>query len=977
MRLLFSFFLTIVFFQANAQKQQWVDSVFNSLSNDERIAQLLVIRTSSQDAKGNPIMFDSLSNDWVSRYNVGAVCLFQGTPLQQATLLNSIQQKAKTPIMVTVDGEWGLGMRFAGVKNFPYQLTMGALPDAALVYKVGAAIAEQCRRMNIHVNYAPVVDINNNPANPVIGVRSFGEDKYKVALMGTRIMQGMQDNGVMACAKHFPGHGDVSVDSHYDLPVINKSMAELTALELYPFKTLFAQGVGSVMVAHLSIPVIDSTPNKPTSISYNNITNLMRNELGYKGLTFTDALEMKGVAKFYPSGEAAVQSIIAGNDMLCLPADVVTTLAAVNKAIADGRLNWESIYQKCKRVLEAKYDYVKGKTGKVSSENIVADLNRNVDVLRKEVAMNAITVVRGSAKEKPWKAGEKVAYILVGNVPNVEIAKLMRKKSAAVFFMPLKNATAKTADSILAKVKAGKFARTIVGVHDIRRSPAGNFGMHDTAISFVNTISAIGKNNTLMVFGNPYALAFFEQSTYKNIVACYEDDSVFQQAGYEWVMGKYAAKGKLPVTVNGWKYGTGSTVSVAFPVAKPEMVGMNSSILKAIDTVASEAIAQGAAPGCVVTVLRHGKLAFQQAYGFTNYEKEFPADAGTVYDLASVTKISATTVSVMKLVEEGKLDVKKKASDYLPWLKGGDKENITIENLLLHQAGLVSWIPFYKEVTNASTGKADPDIFSPAKSGSFSVDVTDGLFMRHDWVDTMYSRIYTSPVVTKELKYVYSDNDFILLGKVVESISGLPLEQYVKKNFYEPLGMQSTGFKPYEHFANSNIAPTEKEKIFRQSLVWGYVHDPGAAMFGNVAGHAGLFSNATDLAVLYQMILNGGTFGGKRFLKKETIDWFTAYQTPISRRGLGFDKPEKNNATRPAKSTYPAQYVSGKTFGHTGFTGTCVWVDPEYDLVYIFLSNRVNPEGGDNRKLLDLNIRSRIHDIVYESLEKNKETLSN
>lgn len=972
MRILFSFLLTLVLFQASAQKQQWVDSVFQSLTNDERIAQLLVIRTSSQDAKGNPIMFDSLSNDWVSRYNVGAVCLFQGTPLQQATLLNSIQQKAKTPIMVTVDGEWGLGMRFAGVKSFPYQLTMGALPDAALVYKVGAAIAEQCRRMNIHVNYAPVVDINNNPANPVIGVRSFGEDKYKVALMGTRMMLGMQDNGVMACAKHFPGHGDVSVDSHYDLPVINKSMAELTALELYPFKTLFAQGVGSVMVAHLSIPVIDSTPNKPTSISYNNITNLMRNELGYKGLTFTDALEMKGVAKFYPSGEAAVQSIIAGNDMLCLPGDVATTLAAVSKAIADGRINWESIYQKCKRVLEAKYDYVKGKTGVVSSENILSDLNKRVDVLRKEVAVNAITVVKGNAKERPLKAGEKLAYVLVGNVSNTEIAKLMRQQKATVFFMPIKNASAATADSIAAKLKAGKFTKMIVGVHDIRRSPAGNFGMHDTAIAFVNAIAAIGKNNTLMLFGNPYALAFFEQSTYKNIVACYEDDSVFQRAGYEWAMGKYAAKGKLPVTVNGWKYGTGSVAAQSFSTVAPETVGMNSQILQAIDTVAAEAISKGAAPGCVVTVLRHGKLAFQQSYGFTNYEKEFAADAGTVYDLASVTKISATTVSVMKLVEEGKLDVKKKVSDYLPWLKGGDKENITIENLLLHQAGLVAWIPFYKEVTNASSGKADPSIFSNTKSESFSVDVTDGMFMRRDWMDTMYQRIYTSAVATKELKYVYSDNDFILLGKVIESISGLPLEQYVKKHFYDPLNMSSTGFKPYEHFANSLVAPTEKEKIFRQSLVWGYVHDPGAAMFGNVAGHAGLFSNATDLAVLYQMFLNGGTFGGKRYLKKETIDWFTTYQTPISRRGLGFDKPEKNNAIRTVKTSYPAQYVSSKTYGHTGFTGTCVWVDPVYDLVYIFLSNRVNPEGGDNRKLLDLNIRSRIQDIVYESLEENK-----
>jgi beta-glucosidase-like glycosyl hydrolase/CubicO group peptidase (beta-lactamase class C family) len=951
-----------------AQKQVWVDSVFQSLSNEERIAQLMVIRTSSMDAKGNPIMFDSLANDWVSRYNVGAVCLFQGTPLQQAALLNNIQAKAKTPIMVTVDGEWGLGMRFAGVKNFPYQLTMGALPDATLVYIVGQAIAEQCRRMNIHVNYAPVVDINNNPANPVIGVRSFGEDKYKVALMGTRIMQGMQEHGIMACAKHFPGHGDVSVDSHYDLPVINKNLDQLQGLELYPFKEVFAKGIGSVMVAHLSIPAIDTTPNKPTSISYNNITNLMRNQLGYKGLIFTDALEMKGVAKFYPSGEAAVQSIMAGNDMLCLPGDVPTTIDAIKIAIAEGRLTWEQVNDKCKRVLEAKYDYVAGHTSAVRTNNILADLNSKVDGLRKEVATNAITVVRGSAQSKPFNPKEKTAYVLVGNADTIAMARMLKKQKMPIYFLQLKNTTAKSADSLAALIGKGKYARIVVGVHDLRRSPAGNFGMNDTTVAFINQMGKVAKQNTLMVFGNPYALANFEQSAYQGIVAAYEDDSVFHAAAYEWLKGKYAAKGTLPVTVGGWKYGTGSTASAVFPSANPEQLGMKSEVLQAIDTVATEAIANGATPGCVVTVLRKGQLVFQKAYGYLNYEKEIPMNAATIFDLASVTKISATTVAVMKLVEEGKLDVKSTIATYLPWLKGSDKENLTVENLLLHQAGLVAWIPFFKEVTDAATGKVSPTLFAPYKQSPFDVDVTDALFMRHDWMDTMYSRIKTSNVVTNELKYVYSDNDFILLGKIVEAISGQSLPEYVGRQFYQPLGMSTTGFRPFEKFPNSSIAPTEEEKMFRRQLVWGYVHDPGAAMFNNVAGHAGLFSNATDLAKLYQMLLNGGEFNGKRYLKKETIDWFTSYQTPISRRGLGFDKPEKNNAQREAKAAYPAQHVSAGTYGHTGFTGTCVWVDPKQELVYIFLSNRVNPQGGDNRKLLDLSIRGRIQDIVYESL---------
>lgn len=694
----------------------------------------------------------------------------------------------------------------------------------------------------------------------------------------------------------------------------------------------------------------------------------MRNELGYNGLTFTDALEMKGVAKYFPSGEAAVQSIIAGNDMLCLPADVPKTIAAIQKAIGEGRLTWEQVYHKCKRVLEAKYDYVVGKTAAVNENNLLNDLNAQVDVLRKEVATQAITVVRGNATYAKPKTGSKTAYILVGNMANIPMAKLMKGQQHQVFFMPLKNGTAATADSLLKKINAFKPTNIIVGLHDVRRQPANNFSMGEAAVSLVKTLGN-RKGSSLLLFGNPYAMAQFDSTNYENLVACYEDDSVFQSVAASWLKGQFAASGTLPVTVGNWKFGTGASATKAFAAVAPEAVGMSSDTLRQIDAIAAEAIAAGAAPGCVVTVLRKGKLVFQKAYGHLDAAQTLPMQTSTIFDLASVTKTSATTVAVMKLVEDGKIELKKPASEYLPWLKGGDKEKLTVENLLLHQAGLVSWIPFYKEVTEAATGKASPAVFTPFKQPSFSVDVTDRLFMRNDWVDTMYRRIYTSPVATKELKYVYSDNDFILLGKIVEAVSGLPLEQYVQQQFYVPMGMRTTGFKPYEHFANSSIAPTEQEKVFRQQLVWGYVHDPGAAMFGNVAGHAGLFSNAEDLAKLYQMLLNGGQFNGKQYLKKSTIDWFTSYQTPISRRGLGFDKPEKNNSIRTEKTAYPAQYVSAATYGHTGFTGTCVWVDPATESVYIFLSNRVHPGGGDNRVLLDLNIRSRIHEVVYKSLQ--------
>ena len=337
----------------------------------------------------------------------------------------------------------------------------------------------------------------------------------------------------------------------------------------------------------------------------------------------------------------------------------------------------------------------------------------------------------------------------------------------------------------------------------------------------------------------------------------------------------------------------------------------------------------------------------------------------TVYDMASVTKICATTLSIMKLYDEGKIDLNKTLGDYLPWVKGSNKEKLTIENILLHQAGLVSYIPFYKELMD-SMGKPKKGFFATAPSDSFSIFVAQNMYMRTSWRDTMYKRIIESPL-GKKSNYIYSDNDFIFLGKLVEAISGLPLNEYVRKEFYTPLGLTTATFLPKNSLPINRIAPTEEEKYFRLQLLSGTVHDPGAAMFGGVAGHAGLFSNAYDIAVLMQMLLNGGTFNGKKYLAKETIDLFTNYQSTISRRGYGFDKPEKDNATKV--EPYPCLSASAKTFGHTGFTGICTWADPEKKLIYVFLSNRVNAEGGDNKKLLNMNVRPKIHEAIYKALE--------
>ena len=944
--LLFFSLFSAAQYNSALSKKAWVDSVFHSLSKEEKIAQLMVIRAHSN------LGADHISSviDQIKKYNVGALCFFQGGPVRQANLTNIYQSLAKTPLMVTIDGEWGLGMRLDSVIKYPYQLTLGALSDTSIVYKMGVAVGEQMKRIGVHVNYAPVVDINNNPNNPVIGYRSFGEDKYKVAALGVAYMKGMQDAGIMACAKHFPGHGDTEVDSHLDLPVINKTMQQLDSLELYPFKQLFKAGVGSVMIAHLSIPAIDNTAHRPTSLSKNNVTELLRDELDYEGLTFTDALEMKGVAKYYPAGEAAVQAVIAGNDMLCLPENVDAAITAIEVAIKKKRLKWKDIDEKVEKVLAAKYDLGLSKVTAIDTNHLVEDLNAPTENIKKQVARSVVTVLQNEGTVFPVTAGKRIAYVGIGSAAqNIFGTRLQQDFKADTFYFSYKD-NAEKAAAIADSIK-GHYDAVIVGVHDYSFRPAANYGISTAALQLWKDLQ--GNNTATFLFGNVYAAQNF--CTAKTLVAMYQDDAAFQQAAADFVRGSVSANGKLPVTVCDFKYGAGLAVNNLVPM------GFDPGLL-AIDSIMKDAIAQKAFPGGVVFAAKNGRILYHKAFGHYEYDPaSLPVTLETIYDLASVTKISATTISVMKLYEEGRLDLTKTLGDYLPWTVGSDKAALTLHDVLLHQAGLVPFIPFYKETLNAD-GTPKKELYRTKRESGFTVPVARNLYLRNDWEDTLMQRIIKSPL-TAPGKYVYSDNDFIFLGKIVETITGNTLDQYVQKTFYSPLGMATTGFKPWLRFGLQREAPSELEKGFRNQLLQGYVHDEGASLFGGVAGHAGLFSNAYDLALLYQMLLNGGTLNGERYLKAETINKFAAYNSDVSRRGLGFDKPEKDSLG--TKNRYPSLWASPETFGHTGFTGTSVWVDPASGLVYIFLSNRVYPTR-DNSKISSLGVRGKIQDVLYK-----------
>ena len=935
--LLFSLLSLSVGAQSKTEKR-WVKKHFKALSLEEKIAQLMVLRAhSAWDEK----KIDTLSQ-LIKKYNIGGLCFFQGGPIRQAIQTNYYQSIAKTPLLITIDAEWGVGMRLDSVELFPRQLLMGAIASDKLIYEMGAAVAAQCKRLGIQVNYAPDIDINNNPSNPVINDRSFGQNKDRVIQHGIAYMKGMQENGIMATAKHFPGHGDVSVDSHLDIPIINKSRAALDSLELAPFRALINAGVGSIMVAHLSVPSIDSTPKFATSLSSKAVNDLLKQTLGFKGLSVTDAMDMKAISNYFPRGEANVQALIAGNDMLCLPGDIGESIEKIKAAIQEGRLSMKDIDERVKKVLAVKFRYGLNKIKTIDTAHIVADLNKDVAPIKAAMAQASLTYC--NAQNLPDLTHNiATAYIALNCTQPTGLTKSLEEKHGVkVFYVTPKDSLSlnRIKDSI------DQYQQVIVGLHNYSRRPANHFQIPNFIIQYLNQPKP--QNWIHIMLGNPYAVADFKDI--KNILFAYEDNDFSQVAVLNWLEGSEKALGQLPVTV-----------SPSLPYGSGNAVVQN---LMTIDSLVNDAIAKKAIPGCQVLVAKNNVVVFNKAYGTTAGEGSSPVTINTFYDLASVTKVAATTVSIMKLVAEGKVNINNTVGDYLPWVKGNNKENILLKDLLLHQAGLFPYLKFYATLLQAD-GTFKPGLVSNKIDATHHQFISPNKFLVDYWMDTIQNQIVRSPV-TEAGKYIYSDNDFIFLGKIVERITGMNLNEYTYKNFYGPMGMKSTGYLPLEKTNKDNIAATELDDYYRHELIRGSVHDEGASTMGGIAGHAGLFSNATDLAKLFLMLLNKGNWEGKQYIEPKIIEEFTRYQTNNSRRGLGFDKPEKNNAT--SNEPYPSRSPSLATFGHTGFTGTCVWADPTTGILFIFLSNRVFPTR-DSKIFNGLNLRPKIQEAIYAALK--------
>jgi beta-N-acetylhexosaminidase len=955
--------ITVLGFKAQAQKapeEIWVDSIYNMLTPDERIGQLFMIRAHSDRGPAFEAQVDSI----VKKYQVGGLCFFQGTPELEVELTNRYQASAKIPLFVSMDAEWGVAMRMKeSAIMYPKQLMLGAIQDNSLIYQYGVQVATECKRMGLNINFAPDADVNNNPKNPVINERSFGENKYNVAAKAFQYMRAMQDNGVMACGKHFPGHGDTDVDSHYDLPVISHKMDRLDNIEMFPFRVLIQHGIMSLMVAHLQVPAIDSTKNLPTSLSKNAIIDLLRQKMGYDGLVFTDGLEMKGVTKYYEKGDVSAKSLQAGNDIMLLPENIGDAIQSVKAYIAQGKIPVAQVEASVRRVLRGKYQLGLTTPQKTVLANVRRDINTpSALALKKKLIEAALTLVRSKDSLVPFRQynADDIATLSIG-AKELSPFQLMTSNYGIKnhYFVGAEITEQKRAELLLS-LKNKPYI--LVGLHDMDASAAKDFGLTASEKAFIKDLAKQNKI-ILTVFGNPYSLKYFDSIPV--LLAAYNNDKMTQAAAAQAIFGALPLSGKLPITTSeGAKEGMGMKIAKLGRLqygSIPESVGFDSQILNRIDSLANDLIEKGVAPGCQILVAKDGQIVYDKAFGYHTYEKLHQVTTADLYDLASITKICATTFSLMKLFDQKKLDVYKPLSEYVPYLKGTNKESLIIRDILIHQAGLKEWIPFYQQTM---LGKSvDTKYYATESKGLFTLPVANNLYLRADYADSIKQAIANSPL-RENNNYKYSDLGMIMMADLVKNVSGKTLDQFAKDSIYTPLHLKSTLFNPLDRFPLNAIAPTEEDRYFRNQRLQGYVHDMGAAMLGGVSGHAGLFSNTHDLAILFQTLLNRGEYGGQQIFSKETVRFFTTRQGGSTRRGLGFDLKEQDEKLILNMSSKAA----ATTFGHTGFTGNAIYADPDNKIIYIFLSNRTYPTM-DNNKLSDGNYRPKIQTVIYDALK--------
>jgi beta-glucosidase-like glycosyl hydrolase/CubicO group peptidase (beta-lactamase class C family) len=953
-------------------ENEWVDSTMKSMTIEQKIGQLFMVATFSNRDESHYKYIDKLIND----YQIGGLIFFQGGPVGQALLTNRYQSHSNIPLFIGIDGEWGLGMRLDSTISFPKQMVLGSIQDDALIYRMGDDIAKQCKRLGIQINFAPVSDLNSNPANPVIGIRSFGEDRENVTRKAIAYMKGLQHNKVIATAKHFPGHGDTDADSHFTLPVLSHSIEQLNETDLYPYREMIADSLMGVLNGHLYIPALDNTPNQASSLSDKVVNGLLRKELGFRGLVFTDAMNMRGVLKTGKAADVNLKALIAGNDVLLYPESIAETVTRIKDAVNQRVISEKIIDDKVKRILQAKYWAGLSGYKPIDTNNLFADLNtENSKELYRELCEASVTVVKNDNNLIPIGSvmDNNMASVSMGEGSGMAFQKMLSS------YKPMRNYSFYDGPSSQEQISEmlgylEPYNTIVVDIHGIGSKPGRNYGITSGMVDFVKQLKEQNKKVILCVFGTPYSIPFFPETD--ALICAGQDGKDPQEIVPQIIFGAIGSQGRLPVSVLTYKSGSGiSTTSInRIAFGTPESVGMDGSSLKKIDEIATAAVNDHVFPGCEILVARKGKVIYEKQFGGLSYRTNERVTPETIYDLASLTKVSATLQAVMLLYDRKQVNLDEKASQYLPELAGTNKQNFTVRDLLLHRSGLISFYPSLWDRTKTSAGGLLPEYYSSKQDTAYYLQVAPKLFAKGAMRDSVWKWVVESPMNNRRDRagnygYLYSDLGFLTLQKIVERVTGQPLDIFVAANIYEPLGLNYLGFNPLRRFPEKQIAPTEQDYRFRGQLLQGTVHDQMAAIMGGVSGHAGLFGTARDLAILYQMNLWKGTYAGKRYYEQATVPFFSRIYDESHHRGLGWDK-----APADGNSSYVSPQASVNSFGHTGFTGTMVWVDPEEDLVFIFLSNRVNPDA-ENTSITTQRTRRKIQDIVYSSLIERKSEL--
>ncbi|MEJ7645100.1 MAG: serine hydrolase [Chryseolinea sp.] len=955
---IFLFFLLVAVHDlvtAQTLKSHWVDSVFSAMSMDEKIGQLFMLNV---PAHATPEAIQGIKDD-VKTHDVGGIIFDRESPDHQAAVTKILQSAARFPLLVGQDGEQGIG-EIDSTNNFPQPLILGAVQEDSLLYNVGRETANDMKILGLNLIFSSLADVNN-PQNGLIAYMSFGENKINVANRATAFMRGLQDNGVLACAKQYRITGLTVSDYVGGLPRIT---ASIDSVQSYPFTRLFANRISGVMPAAIPVPM--SYPNAklkakstldPGTLSQLFTGKWLKEKQNFAGLTFVDLQLVKISAEKTRDGDEAAFAFQAGNDILIGPNDIGPAIRKIKKIIKAEKRYEEQLNNTTRKILSAKYDAGLSKRPEINLENLSARLNSPAGtVLRQKLYEKAVTVIRNDLRTLPIVSLEnkRFAYVTsnVSEPNNIFYNYLSKYVPASYFSLDEKT------DLVALSEAVSPHQILIVGIFP-ETQPVILKRLERMLSMLQPSVEIIYCD-----FGNETFLR--TAAKFRTVITAYFNTRETLRAVPEVIFGGIEASGALPFSPSkAMKAGTGIKTKTLdrLVYSVPEEVGMNSKALSTIDAIAAEAILTGATPGMQIIVARNGKVVYEKNFGTQNHNKSNPVTDETIYDLASLTKVSATLQTVMFMYEKGLININRKVSYYLPELKGTNKKDITILEMLTHQAGLAPFIPMWTETVKDTVFL--PRYYSRVRSERYPLQVSPNLYASPIIRDSVWSWIVKSKLIDKAIRtpfvYKYSDLGFLILQRLAERILNQPLDEFVSQNLYEPLGAGTTGFLPLSRFPTQQIAPTEDDRIFRRTLVTGTVHDERGAMMGGVAGHAGLFSNANDLAKLGQMLLNEGSYGGYRYYKPETVRLFAHKQFDKSRRGLGWDKPIQSDWSSPTSLK-----ASPETFGHTGFTGTCMWIDPEFDLVFVFLSNRVYPDRSN--KLNSANIRSRIQDVIYDAI---------